>query len=150
MSTLPIVWRFGTMPNARTGEVPCIQHSHYRRRVALHWSGDMGSHHLPPMAPRSDGAKTEITPPGRRLGDRPGFFCAESTYSVFVYTSLPKRAGIRQSAKIRPITRATLAANARFPPTVPQVLSRSYPHQVTQLDRSFSFTFMCYVQPRIM
>src|SRR5215813_5298568 len=29
-----------------------------------------------------------------------------------------------------------------LPPTVPQVLSRSYPYQVTQLDRSFSFTFM--------
>ena len=99
------------------------------------------------MAPHSDGARTEITPPGRRLGDCPGFSCAESTYSVFARTSLTgaqlsKRAGMRQSAKIWPVTRATLAANARFPPTVPQVLSRAYPHQVTQFDRSFSFTFM--------
>jgi len=53
-----------------------------------------------------------------------------------------KRTRTAAKRKDVPITRAALAANARFPPTVPRVLSRSYPHQVTQLDRSFSFTFM--------
>ncbi len=34
MSTLPIVGPFGTMPNARTGETPCIQHRHLGAAIA--------------------------------------------------------------------------------------------------------------------
>ena len=141
------MWRFGTMPNAPTGETPYIQQRrHYGRRscISLRWHGK--SPYFLPWRPTVAGREQKSRHRGVSWATAPVFLRRIDlqrfrTYLTHRRLTLKTR-GMRQSAKIRPITRATLAANARFPPTVPQVLSQTYPNQVTQLDRSFTFTFM--------